>query len=318
MQNTSGRLFRNEEDQVSLRRRKRYPSHEEETQRSLNPRPPKVSVVLPTYNGSKHLAQSIQSILDQTLTDWELVIVDDCSSDETPIIIKAFTDPRIHYMRNGCNYKLPRSLNRGFSLCSGEYLTWTSDDNWYAPNALERMADVLDACPEFGLVCANRVLLDDNDDVITSQVLRPSVEMPERNCVQACFMYRREIPRTIGGYNPDALLVEDYEYWVRIHNRFRIGTIHEDLYYYRMRKGSLSDQYGEAHIRDLHNSVARTMSSRKRILQMRVYRSVVRWSTRGLTHRHGWILRPLRVLCTRLLKLYITLPKGVVVEPCQR
>ncbi len=289
---------------MSLRRIRRYRSREQEARDCLNPRPPKISVVLPTYNGSKYLAESIQSILNQTMTDWELIIVDDCSTDETPRIVGEFRDNRIHYVRNGVNCKLPRSLNRGFSLASGEYLTWTSDDNWYAPNALERMADALDAYPELGLVCANRVLLDENDEVIMSQVLRPAVEMPERNCVQACFMYRRSVPNRIGAYNPDALLVEDYEYWVRVHNRFRIGTIHEDLYFYRMRKGSLSDQYGEAHIRDLHNSVAGRVSSKKRLLEMRLYRFIVRWSVRGASHKHGWILAPVRVVCGRLLGLY--------------
>src|SRR5436190_21740360 len=94
---------------------------------------PKVSIVLPTYNRAKYLKLSIDSCLIQTFKDFELIIVDDCSKDETPQTIKSYTDPRIRYHRNESNQRLPRSLNIGFSLAKGEYLTWTSDDNFFLP-----------------------------------------------------------------------------------------------------------------------------------------------------------------------------------------
>src|SRR5262245_61923913 len=94
---------------------------------------PSVSIVLPTYNGSRFLAESIQSCLDQTYPDFELIIVDDCSTDVTPAIIAEFSarDSRVHTVRHEKNKKLPGALNTGMALSRGRFLTWTSDDNLY-------------------------------------------------------------------------------------------------------------------------------------------------------------------------------------------
>src|SRR3989338_2958444 len=104
---------------------------------------PEVSIVLPTYNGSKYIRQSIDSCLKQTFKDFELIIVDDCSKEDIYQIIKSCNDPRIRYHRNETNQRLPRSLNIGFSLTKGKYLTWTSDDNFYLPPAIEKMIKIL-------------------------------------------------------------------------------------------------------------------------------------------------------------------------------
>ena len=106
---------------------------------------PKVSIVLPTYNGEKYIKESIESILSQTLTDWELIIVNDCSKDTTASIISEYAseDDRIKIITNEQNQKLPESLNIGFRQACGEYLTWTSDDNMYKPQALKTMRNVL-------------------------------------------------------------------------------------------------------------------------------------------------------------------------------
>ena len=104
---------------------------------------PKVSIILPTYNGAKYLRESIDSCLSQTHKNIELIIVDDCSTDQTSQIIKPYQDARIRYIRNEKNMRLPRSLNIGFALATGEYLTWTSDDNQFLPHAIETMLKIL-------------------------------------------------------------------------------------------------------------------------------------------------------------------------------
>ena len=90
----------------------------------------KVSIILPTYNGKKYIRDSIESIINQTYTNWELIIVNDCSTDDTQKIIEEYQqkDKRIIVINNEKNLKLPASLNRGFEEASGEYYTWTSDD----------------------------------------------------------------------------------------------------------------------------------------------------------------------------------------------
>src|SRR5262245_43666619 len=106
---------------------------------------PLVSIVLPTYNGSRFIQKSIESCLHQTYRRIELIIVNDCSTDETPAIIEEYAkgDSRVRIIHNATNQKLPLSLNIGFAAAKGEYFTWTSDDNYYAPNAIEKMVDVL-------------------------------------------------------------------------------------------------------------------------------------------------------------------------------
>jgi len=104
---------------------------------------PLVSIVLPTYKRAHVLPSAISSVLNQTHANLELIVVDDNSPDETRDVVASFSDPRIRYVRNDPNLKLPRTLNRGFSLSRGDYLTWTSDDNLYAPTAIERMVDVI-------------------------------------------------------------------------------------------------------------------------------------------------------------------------------
>ena len=97
-----------------------------------------ISIVLPVYNGERFLRESIDSVLAQTYTNWELLIVDDCSTDNTAAIVHEYVqkDSRVQYYKNEKNLRLPRNLNRGFSLARGDYLTWTSDDNVFWPTAL--------------------------------------------------------------------------------------------------------------------------------------------------------------------------------------
>ena len=105
----------------------------------LNQGSPKVSIVLPTYNGAKYIRQCINSCLNQTYNNIELIIVDDGSKDETPDIIKSYKDERIKYIMHARNLGLPYALNTGFRNAVGEYLTWTSDDNYYTKKAIETM-----------------------------------------------------------------------------------------------------------------------------------------------------------------------------------
>lgn len=203
---------------------------------------PQVSIVLPVYNGEKYLHESIDSILAQTFKDWELIIVDDCSTDRTSEIIKTYADrdSRIRVYRNDTNLKLPCSLNKGFEYAAGKYLSWTSDDNMYLPTAIAEMTDYLDHNVDAAMVVADMCIFDNDtsDECILSF---DEKEVYVHNCVGACFLYRRDVIDIIGGYNPERFLVEDYDYWLRI--LFECGSIgHVDkcLYRYRNHGSSLT------------------------------------------------------------------------------
>ncbi len=204
---------------------------------------PLVSIVLPVYNGEKYLETSIQSCIDQTLTDWELLIIDDGSVDRSAEIAKEYAskDARIHYYKNEKNLKLPGALNRGHSLAGGQFLTWTSDDNYYRPQALEKMVNQLKETGS-SFVFTSFSEIDEEGEEIS--VYHAPDDYKNAiwcyNVVGACFLYRREVYETIGGYNPELFLCEDYDYWSRIFSAFETSYLDENLYGYRRHGGTLT------------------------------------------------------------------------------
>lgn len=201
-----------------------------------------VSIVMPVYNGEKYLRQSISSVLNQTFKDWNLIIVDDCSTDSSPEIMKEYaqSDDRIQIIHNKVNSKIAVSLNNGFENASGKYYTWTSDDNIYERNALEKMVSYLEEHADVGLVYSDMKFIDGEGNETGIFESEPE-DVFSNNCVGACFMYRAEVAEKAGKYNADWFLVEDYEYWLRIRNICEIGHIDELLYQYRRHDKSLSE-----------------------------------------------------------------------------
>lgn len=205
---------------------------------------PVISITLPTYNGSKYIATSIDSCLSQSFTAFELIIVNDCSTDSTPEIIEAYAkkDDRVKIIHNKANKKLPLSLNTGFEAARGKYLTWTSDDNYYAPNALQVMYNEITADPAIDLVYCDYTLIDDDGKVTGERRFNDVNEnfFKWLGC-GACFLYKAEVHRSLNGYNPAAFLIEDYEFFIRAWLKFRFKYIPDTkLYFYREHATSLT------------------------------------------------------------------------------
>ena len=201
-----------------------------------------VSVVLPTYNGSRFLRQSVESVRAQTFQDWELIIVDDCSTDSTPDIIAEVvsSDPRIRSVRHETKRKLTAALNTGFALARREYLTWTSDDNLYRPLALATMVEYLDTHPLVSLVYAGFSKIDDSGRIIGTETARPPEVLVESNAVGPCFLYRRTLHEQAGPYAEDLFLAEDWEFWLRVFLRWQCVALPDDLYFYRWHDAMLT------------------------------------------------------------------------------
>lgn len=194
-----------------------------------------VSIVLPCYNGANFLAQSIDSVIAQTYADWELILVNDCSTDNSLEIMQDYAsrDSRIRIINNEHNLKLPGALNRGFQEAKGKYLTWTSHDNRMAPTMLKEFVNYLDNNPDKGLVtaCYAAFSLKTGEQLYEVHHPDPQLHLPLYNCVCYAFMYRREILETVGDYDTTLFLVEDYDYWVRIWQKYPVGKIYKVLYY---------------------------------------------------------------------------------------
>lgn len=205
---------------------------------------PLISIVLPTYNGASYLRQSLQSCLDQTYPNWELIVVDDASSDETPSIISDFAarDSRIRSIRHAQNRRLPAALNTGFAMARGEFLTWTSDDNRYRTSALEAMATILIEMPHVDFVYADYDVMDEAGRFMQTNVAMPPDQLIQQYYGVPCFLYRRGVYEQLGGYAEDLFLAEDYDYWLRVLlSGYGMYPLHMNLYLYRRHSASLTD-----------------------------------------------------------------------------
>ena len=205
---------------------------------------PRVSVVLPVHNGAAFLDAAIASILGQTFRDFELICVDDGSTDATPQILQrhALADRRIRIITNRPNKGLPGALNTGFAAARGELHTWTSDDNIARPQMLERLVAALDADPGAAIAHADFSVIDAQGHVTGFQKMGPASELLFGNRIGAAFLYRAEVTRALEGYDEALFGVEDYDFWLRAARRFYFVKVDEDLYLYRRHEASLTDR----------------------------------------------------------------------------
>lgn len=203
---------------------------------------PKISCVLPTYNGARHLQKALDALSAQDERDFEVLIVDDCSTDETPAIADAHCrkDERFRVLRNRHNLKLPASLNAGFREARGNYLTWTSDDNIHKPEAFRVLGSVLDERPEVGMVYSDQTFIDDEGQPTQeARALAPGM-LIFGNTVGASFLYRREVAVRVRAYDEALFLAEDFDYWLRVSQVALIARLHRAVYEYRVHAGSLT------------------------------------------------------------------------------
>ena len=201
-----------------------------------------VSIVLPTYNGSKYLEQSINSVLNQSYDNLELIIVNDCSKDDTADIAErmAKKDGRIRVIHNKENQKLPRSLNIGFSYAKGEYWTWTSDDNRFHGDALKKMVDILMKKQDIDLVYSDYSIVDMEGNLIQEIKNGEPDEIRFADNIGACFLYRKSLAEKAGEYDPNMFLAEDYEFFLRCYKNGKFYHLNEDLYDYGRHEANLS------------------------------------------------------------------------------
>lgn len=203
----------------------------------------KVSIVLPVYNGERFLEQSVNSIINQSFKNWELIIVDDCSTDNSLKIAKSFAakDSRITVIHNLTNKKLPETLNVGFAMAKGEYFTWTSDDNVAKSNWLETLVGYLDNNPDVDMVSATMDYINEENKFLYKAGVQKTPAMLAYRCnVGAAFMYRKTIAEKVGKYDTNTFCAEDYDYWCRIALKGNLVYIPDNIYSYRLHSDSLT------------------------------------------------------------------------------
>lgn len=203
----------------------------------------KVSIILPVYNGSLYLSKSIESCINQTYSNIEIILVNDCSTDNTLEICQAYAqkDKRIHVINNLNNLKLPKSLNIGHIHSTSDLITWTSHDNIFAPNAIKFLLSNLDI--ETDIVYSDYFEIDE-DGKVTGEKKLPEIDnLIFNNCIGASFLYRKKVWNEIGGYNEELYKMEDYFFWISaLASGFKYKKIitYEPIYFYRVHELSLT------------------------------------------------------------------------------
>jgi glycosyltransferase involved in cell wall biosynthesis len=208
---------------------------------------PELSVLLPVYNGVSYLREAIESILGQTYTDFELIVIDDGSTDDSLLIIGEFADSRIRVFSQ-TNMGLAASLNRAIELAKGRYVARQDQDDISFPQRFEKQMAFLEAHPDYGMVGTWAEIW------IGDKKTRRAHKHPSDNLtlkfdllfnnpfVHSSMMLRKSVFDEIGLYTNDKSrrLPEDYELWSRIARKFKVANIPELLQVYREVPGSIS------------------------------------------------------------------------------
>jgi glycosyltransferase involved in cell wall biosynthesis len=218
--------------------------------------PPAVSVIIPTYNRSALLRKTIQSVLSQTFQDYEIIVVNNSSTDDSVEMIRSLKDPRIRVFEISNGGVIAKSRNLGLRNAQGKYIAFLDDDDMWVPEKLEKQAAYLDKHPEYQMVYSEVWRIDEND---VRKELMPinrktkegdlSEELLKGNFIpQLTVMIRRELLETVGFLNEDPGLrtIEDYEYWLRVGLMYKIGFINEPLGLYRVHSSGMSKSVAEA------------------------------------------------------------------------
>ena len=237
-------------------------------------RPPLVSVVVPTYNGAETIRATIESVLAQTLADFELIVVDDGSADATADIVGAMRDPRLRYLRNPANLGPEGNWNRCVELATGRYFKLLPHDDLIAPRCLERQVEVLerDRDQRIALVFSAREVLAPDGRVLMNRGLRGAGEgrvaaaVLSSACVRrgtnligepGAVLVRRDAMCRIGRFDATNPYVIDLDYWLRMLTLGDAWYCDEPLAGFRVSAGQWSVRIGGGQARDMRRMVHR-------------------------------------------------------------
>jgi glycosyltransferase involved in cell wall biosynthesis len=233
---------------------------------------PSVSVIMSVYNGARFLHQAIESILSQTFDDFEFIIVNDGSTDETPVILGSYTAPRMVIIENDSNIGLARSLNKALAIAQGKYIARQDADDFSMPERLARQVTYLDTHPEVGLLGTGSIwVTEDSQDSEVRQSFTENAELQQALLADNRFdhssvMFRRICVEDTGGwYREDFRYTQDYELWLRLSEAWDIANLPEVLYCHRVHDNMVSISHLEE--QEKYAALAKSLAIERRLRQ---------------------------------------------------
>ena len=216
---------------------------------------PLVSVVMPVYNGERYLSEAIESILTQTLSDLELIVVDDCSADGSAAIARDYVsrDERVRLLQHERNQGSASARNSGIAVSRGEFIAAMDSDDISLPQRLEKQAAFLQAHPHIGVVGSNLQIVSaelsegishsypqEHTFIVMEWILGGRTTMPG-----AVFMARRDVLLSVGGYEDSRIVTDDKELFSRLFEKTNFANLPDELYLYRRHVGQKTETMQE-------------------------------------------------------------------------
>lgn len=209
---------------------------------------PIVSIVMSVYNGERFIRESVDSILNQTFRDFELIIINDGSSDKTMEILKSYNDNRIILIIQK-NMGLAKALNNGIAMAKGRYIARQDADDKSDLDRLEKQVNYMEANLSVGLLGTMFKVIDENGTFQRNSCLPVEEEIIKERLIeinQFCHgsvMMRKEALEKVGVYRDYFKYAQDYDLWLRISESFQVSNLPEPLYCYRELRNAISSNH---------------------------------------------------------------------------
>jgi len=227
-------------------RTRRYYQNAWDADVPFHPESPCVSVIMPAHNAGTYIEAAIQSILTQTHQDFELIVVNDGSTDDTKAILQQFHDPRINVIDNPIKLGQPKSRNIALESAKGKYIAVMDADDISIPHRLETQIRFLESNPDYALIGSYAYQIDESgsyQSIIILQtedgVIRKSL-IHGNHFVHGSVMVRRNVLREIGSYDERFDYAADYDLWLRIIDVYKVANLPEPLYCWRSSSTQIS------------------------------------------------------------------------------
>ena len=211
---------------------------------------PKVSVIMPAYNRAQYIAEAIKSVTDQTLREWELIVIDDGSTDGTDAIVQelAKADPRVSYHKNEQNLGIAKTRNRGVKLAKADYVAMLdSDDKWVSQDKLTKQLAFFASDEKLGIIGTNATFMDETGKAVGKRTSFPADDAEIRNAelyrnilMQSGLLIRRSAIDQAGGYDSTFSVCDDHDLWLRIGKDWRFMILPSIDLSYRIHSGGIT------------------------------------------------------------------------------
>ena len=210
---------------------------------------PQISIMMLTYNRARFLPEAVESVLAQNFNDWELLTIDDASTDDTEKLVGEYVkkDARIKYFKNQINLNISKSRNRALNLAQGKYIAvLDSDDIWCDENKLIRQYSFLEKNQDYVLIGGGRIIIDENGCELKRTFGTQGDNNLKRNILiknpftNSAVMFRKSVAVKVGGYGDGLDGIEDYDLFLRLGAEGRMENLKELIVKYRVHSANIT------------------------------------------------------------------------------